>query len=87
MRYNHLSGTTIRHFAALDFFCYHTLIRVCYPLSHCLHLVVHILYLYPFQECHASVTLLLSEACLFVIKMEDTFNFHVGNAGKSTFWL
>ena len=35
------------------------------------------LYLYLAQECKAAVTLLLSEACLFVTRMEDSFGFHV----------
>ena len=51
---------------------------MCHPLSQCLHLVVHNLYLYLLQEYHTAVTLLLSEACIFVIRKEDCFDCHVG---------
>ena len=64
------------HYAALDFFVKSYIDQGC--VIQCLHLVVHILYLYLVQECQATVTLLLSEACLFVIRMEDSFEFHVG---------
>ena len=47
MRYNHLSGITLRLFLLLwTFLLNHTLIKVVSPLSQCLHLIVHILYLY-----------------------------------------
>ena len=41
------------------------------------------LYLYLAQECQAALTLLLSEACLFVVSMEDDFDFHVGKRTTS----
>ena len=78
MRYNHLSGITIRHFAALELFAKSYIDQGCVIHDHSLHLVVPILYLYLVQECHAAVTLLLSEACLFVKRMEDRFIFHFG---------
>ena len=62
-----------------------TLSGLCHPLSQCQHLVVHILYVYLVQECHAAVTLLLSEACLFVIRMGDSFDCHVGKRVEVTF--
>ena len=60
--------------------------RLCHPLPQCLHLVVHTLYLYLVQECHAAVTLLLSEACLFVIRIENSFDCHVGKRVEVTFF-
>ena len=56
----------------------HTLIRVVSSLSQCLRLVVHILYLYLAQEYQTALTLLLSEACPFVIRMGGSFDFLVG---------
>ena len=38
----------------------------------CPYIVLHLA-----QECQAAVTLLLSEACLFVTRTEDSFDFHV----------
>ena len=84
MRYNHLSCITIRHFAALDFLLNHTLIRVVSSISQCLRLVVPILYLYLVQQCHAAVTLLLSEAC-FCDKDGGQFDLNVGKRWQVTF--
>ena len=56
----------------------HTLIRVVSSIITVSALADPILYMYLVQECHAAVTFLLSEACLFVIRMEDNFDFYVG---------
>ena len=74
-------------FAALPFFAKSYIHHGCVIHHQCLHLVVHILYLYLAQECQTAVAVFLSEACLFVIRMEDSFDFHVKKTDKSPFRL
>ena len=83
MGYNHLSGITIRYFAALDCFAKSYIDQGCVIYYHSVCICCSFLYLYLVQECHAAVTLLLSEACLFVIRMKDSFEFHVGKSMAS----
>ena len=66
MRYHHLSGITIKRFAALLVISHVSVLRQ--QLSGCSYVV---------SECQAGVTLLSREACLFVITMEDSFEFDV----------
>ena len=56
----------------------HTLIRVVSSIITVSAFGCSYFVLYLVQECHAAATLLLSEAFLFVIRMEDSFDFHVG---------
>ena len=65
-----------------------SLIRVVSTIIAVVAFGCYFLWLYLVQECHAAVTLLLSEACLFVIRMERTvLIFMLEKGAKSPFWL
>ena len=78
--HNHQTFLLLWSFVLLN----HTLIRVVSSIITVSAFCCSYFVLYLAQECQAAVTLLLSETCLFVLRMEDNYDFHVGK--KPTLW-
>ena len=72
-RHNHQT-----FFATLDFLLNHTLIKVVSSIVAVSAFGCSYFVFVPCSSCQAAVTLLLSEAYLFIIRMEDSFDFYVG---------
>ena len=69
--YNHLSGITIRHYGALDFCAKSYIGQGC-----AIH--YHSVCIWLFIFCICTLFKNVMQLCLFVIRMEDSFDFHVG---------
>ena len=78
MKYNHPSGITIRHFAALDFLLNHTLIRVVSSIITVSAFGCSYFVFLPCSRMPCSCYFTSEWSMSFVIRMLDSFDFHVG---------